>query len=70
MKFIPPNSILSRQNLACLGEKCWKLQNYIDKSVVGIHFYQGKNVKSAFLREFRKKDPGTVAGVTKMFREN
>jgi len=37
--FKPPNTNLSRQKLACLGEKCWNLQNYLDKSVVGIHFY-------------------------------
>ena len=64
--FKPPNANLSRQKLACLGEKYWSLQNYLDKSVVeiqkyldksvvGIHFYQDKSVKSSFLREFHKK---------------
>lgn len=65
----PPNANLSRQKLACLGEKCWNLQNYLDKSVVGIHFYQDKNVKYAFLRKFRKKDPDMVVGATNAFRK-
>ena len=63
--FKPPNANLSRHKLACLGEKCWYLQNYLDKSVVEIqkyldksvveiHFYQDKSVKSAFFANFTK----------------
>ena len=69
--FKPPNANLSRQKLACLGEKCWNLQNYLDKSVVDVqkyldksvvetHFYQDKSVKSSFLREFHKKNTANV----------
>ena len=42
--FYPPNTNLSRQKLAGLGEKCWNLQNYLDKSVVEIQKYLDKSV--------------------------